>query len=526
MKSSANEVKRLLVVSRDSSILRPLWLIGESNGWQLEIAADPWEAIDRAQSGEVLDLLLLDFPQGSADALQSLRWLRQLRPALPIILIGHPDDHGRKQESIRMGARDYLIRPIDERYFEITIQRNLCAAGEEIDADISSDDVEPISNESFFIGVSPVMRKLRAQTALLAEANVPVLILGEDGSGKETTARLLHTLSVRSGFEFAKVNCAALPGDLLEKELFGCERKGINPSVRAKAGKLELCANGTVFLDNITEMPPTLQMKLLAVLQNRQFIRPGSSTVVEVDVRVVAASSIHVDRAISEHKLCEELYRHLSAYTVHVPSLRDRKEELSFLSRHFMHRLAKHYGLAPRELSPAIIEAWRAYNWPGNLRELEHCVKRYLMVGDEALAFETAQAGAESEVQRTASVRMRSLKQAAPVVGQVRPGVSETRSLRSLIQTVKAEAEKNAIAVALEKTGWNRKAAARLLKVSYRTVLYKIEQYKIVAAGSSELPRAWWIAENEDGLNGSGKARIPDREAGLLKITDRGNYES
>jgi two-component system response regulator AtoC len=489
MIKKAIEVTKLLVVSRDSSILRPLWSMGESNGWQLEIAADPWEAIDRAQSGATIDLLLLDMPQGSTEGLHSLRWLRRLRPALPMILIGHPDDNGRKQESIRMGARDYLIRPIEDRQLEMAIQRNISKSSEAAEADITSDDVEPISNETFFIGVSPIMRKLRAQAALLADADVPVLILGEDGSGKETTARLLHSLSVRSGFGFAKVNCAALPGDLLEKELFGCERSGINAPARTKAGKLEISAKGTIFLDNITEMPWALQSNLIEVLQNKRFIRPGTSTLVEADVRVVAASSINVERAISEHRLCEDLYHQLSAYTVHVPSLRDRKEELSFLSRHFMHRLAKHYGLAPREFSPAVIEAWRAYNWPGNLRELEDCVKRYLMVGDEELTFGKAQSGAEGESQETALVNARSVKQVALSHGQALGGVSGSRSLRSLIQSVKAEAEKNAIAVALEKTGWNRKAAARLLKVSYRTVLYKIEQYQMTASDSSAFTR-------------------------------------
>jgi two-component system response regulator AtoC len=489
MLENAIEATRLLVVSRDSAVLRPLWSMGESNGWQLEIAADPWEAIDRAQSGAPLDLLLLDLPQGNAEGLHSLRWLRRLRPALPIILIGHSDDNGRKQESIRMGARDYLIRPLEDRQLEMVIQHNLSMASEAIEADITSDDVEPVSNESFFIGVSPIMRKLRAQAALLAEANVPVLILGEDGSGKETTARLIHRLSVRSGFEFAKVNCAALPGDLLERELFGWERKGTNAPARTKTGKLELCAKGTIFLDEITEMPPGLQSNLLQVLKNKRFIRPGTSAFIEADVRVVAASSTNVERAISENRLSEDLYHQLSAYTIHVPSLRDRKEELSFLSRHFMHRLAKHYGLSPREFSPAIIDAWQAYNWPGNLGELEHCVKRYLMVGDEELGLGMSRFSSEGEAQEAALAKARGVNQMAPSPSQSRAGVSGSKSLRSVVQSVKAEAEKNAIAVALEKTGWNRKAAARLLKVSYRTVLYKIEQYQMTASDSSVFPR-------------------------------------
>jgi DNA-binding NtrC family response regulator len=370
----------------------------------------------------------------------------------------------------------------------MAIQRNLSVAKEDAEATIASEDVEPVSDESFFIGVSPIMRKLRAQAALLAEANVPVLIRGEDGSGKETAARLIHRLSVRSGFEFAKVNCAALPADLLERELFGCETKSASAPPRTRKGKLELCTKGTIFLDEITELPASLQPGLLEVLEHKRFIRPGTSEYIDADVRIVAASSSNPDRAISESRFAEDLYHHLCGYTIHVPSLRDRKDELPLLSRHFMHRLARHYGLSPRELSPAIIETWQAYNWPGNLRELENCVKRYLVVGDEDLAFGVGRAGSEGDAHGSVVTRTHNVKQLASLPGQSRMGTSGSRSLRSVVQSVKAEAEKNAIAVALEKTGWNRKAAARLLKVSYRTVLYKIEQYQMNASD----PAGFW----------------------------------
>jgi two-component system response regulator AtoC len=484
---NAIEIARLLVVSRDTAVLRPLWSMGESSDWQLETAANAWEAIERIQSGVRLDLLLLDISQADGDGLHILRWLRRLRPALPIVLIGQAGDAARREECMRMGARDYLVRPIESRQLETVLQRSLAMEREENETEITSDDVEPVSYESFFIGGSPIMRMLRAQAALLAEANVPVLILGENGSGKETTARLLHGLSVRSGFEFAKVNCAALPGDLLERELFGYEKNGATSPPRTRTGKLELCAKGTILLDEITEMPPALQSNLLQVLQNKRFIRPGTSTLVEADVRIVAASSTNVERSFFEHRLREELYHLLSAYTIHVPPLRERKEELPFLSRHFMRRLAKHYGLSPREFSPAIIEAWKAYHWPGNLRELEHCVKRYLLVGDEELAHGKSRPDTQGAAQGDGLSKAHIPSQAA-APGQSSVGVPAAKSLRSLLQNVKSEAEKNAIAAALEKTGWNRKAAARLLKVSYRTVLYKIEQYRMTPSSSSLFP--------------------------------------
>ena len=218
------------------------------------------------------------------------------------------------------------------------------------EADITSDDVEPMSYGAFFIGISPIMRKLRAQAALLAEANVPVLILGESGSGKETTARLIHKLSapfrirVRKGELCGATQRSAGEGTIRVPKGTATAHQGF------KSGKLELCAKGTILLDEITEMPLGVQANLLQVLQNKRFMRPGTSTPVEVDVRVLAASTSNMEHAVSEKRLREDLYYLLSAYTIHVPPLRERKEELPLLSRHFMHQLAKHYGLVSTRL--------------------------------------------------------------------------------------------------------------------------------------------------------------------------------
>jgi len=499
------EIARLLVVSRDSVVLRLLWSMGESNYWQLESAANAWEAMERVQSGIAPNLLLLDLPHGDADGLHMLRWVRRLRPALPIILLGHPDDVGKKQEALRLGARDYLLRPFDDPQLEMAIQHHLSTAGEGMETDITGDEVELIGDDTFFIGISPIMRKLRAQTALLAEADVPVLILGEGGSGKETIARLVHKLSLRSGFEFAKVNCAALPSDLLERELFGCEPDGTNAPVRTKLGKLELCEKGTILLDEITEMPMRVQANLLSVLQNKRFIRPGTSTSIKVDVRVLAASTTNMEHELFKNRLRDDLYYHLSAYTIHVPPLRERKEELPLLSHHLMHQLARHYGLSPRDFSPAIVEACQAYSWPGNLRELENFVKRYLMVGGKELGFEKNRSDLNEVTQNGASIKPRSLNPLPPSLIQPCVGANGSDSLRSLVQSVKLEAERNAIAAALDKTGWNRKAAARLLKVSYRTLLYKIEQYQMRSSDSAVFPGGKGPGSKGTGFRGNGR---------------------
>ena len=492
------EAIRLLVVSKEPTVVRSLWSIGEANSWELETVGSGWEALEFVQAGTTPDLLLLDLPRGDGDSLHILRWLRRLRPNLPIILLCYPDDAGRKNEAIRLGAQDYLVRPVDDEQLESVIRGQLSSRSDSIEMDLASEDIEQVSDDAFFVGASPIMRKLRAQAELLAQANVPVLILGETGSGKDTAARLIHKLSIRSGFKFLKVNCAALPGDLLETELFGYDRTDSTGSVRSKPGKLELCEKGTVLLDEIAEMPTSVQSKLMQVLLNKQFFRPGSGAPVEVDVRILAASSASIERALSERKLREDLYYRLSAFTVQTPPLRQRKDEIPLLLRHFMHHLAKHYGMPPRTFSPAVLEACHAYSWPGNLRELEEFVKRYLVMGDKELAF----GGQKSEdvFEHISPAAQTSHTDMVPLNGNGNGGQpSSLNSLKSLVQSVRFEAERSAIATALEKTGWNRKAAARLLKVSYRTLLYKIEQYHMSDA------EAYPSAFPGNGTRGNGK---------------------
>ena len=212
MAENLTETIRLLIVSRESALLGPLWSVAEQNSWQIEAAGNPWDAVERVQSGVAPHLLLLDVPRGDGDSLHLLRWLRRLRPDLPVIVTCFPEDSGRKREATRLGAQEVLIRPFDEERLEAAIHRHLMSPENE-EAEVASEDIEQLGPDSFFISASPVTQKLRAQAELLAEADVPVLILGEPGSGKDTVARLIHKLSVRSGFNFLKVNCADMPGE-------------------------------------------------------------------------------------------------------------------------------------------------------------------------------------------------------------------------------------------------------------------------------------------------------------------------
>src|SRR5579863_6866457 len=377
---------RLLVVSREPAILRSLWSISEINSWQLETAPSGWDAMERVQSGIVPDLLLLDLPRGDGDSLHILRWLRRLRPELRVVVLCHPEDGGRKKEATRLGAEDVLVRPFIEEQLESAIRQHLFAP-ENGNSGIASEDIEQLGEEAFFVSASPIMQRLRAQAELLAQADVPVLILGEGGSGRSTVARLIHKFSVRSGFCLMKVDCTATPGDMLEEELFGNGQAGHSNGHRTTPGKFELGEKGTIFLNEITAMPLSLQARVLQILQEKTFVRAGSDQAVPVDVHILAATSANIDRALAEKKLREDLYYRLSAFTVNVPSLRQRRDEIAVLLRHLMHKLASHYGLPAREFSPSVLDASQDYAWPGNLKELETFVKRYLVAGDRELAF-------------------------------------------------------------------------------------------------------------------------------------------
>jgi two-component system response regulator AtoC len=478
------ETRRVLVVSREITLLHPLLLLGESNSWHLETAAGGWEAMERVQSDIAPHLLLLDLPRGDADSLHILRWLRRLRPDLPVVVVCHPDDASRRDESIRLGAQAVLVRPFDENHLESVIRKNLDVPRESVEMNIASEDIESVGEDELFLSASPVMQKLRAQAELLAQADVPVLIVGEPGSGKGTVARLIHKLSVHSGFDFMRVNCAAMPGELLEIELFGRAdgRRDLSEDEtgRTSHGKLGLGGKGTLLLEEITEMPLDVQSRLLQILQDKQFVRPGEHQSVAVDVRVLAATSAKLDRALAEKRLREDLFYRLSAFTVHVPPLRQRKEEIKVLLQCYMHKLAHHYGLPPREFTAPVLDACIHHTWPGNLKELEIFVKRYLVAGDREIHLSVGDTEPGSRGNGSSQV----LKLPVAFYQELEAGMIEgaPKSLKSLIQSVKSEAERNAIASALEKTSWNRKAAARLLKVSYRTLLYKIERYHMTAA--------------------------------------------
>jgi two-component system response regulator AtoC len=460
---------RMLLVSRESSLVKCVHEIAQRNQWECDSATGGIEALERTQSGTPAQLVLLDLVPGDSESLHTLRWLQRVRPELPVIMLSPPDNTSQVLEAIRLGAQDYLLKPWKTREFEKVIKRHLNGSSDHA-ADSEGDQIESIGDDLFFITASPAMQKVRARAELLGQVNAPVLILGEPGSGKEVTARLIHKLSVRSGFRFVKVSCAALSGDFIESELFGYSR---GTSLPTRPGKLELAHRGTILLDEISEMPLTLQSKLLRVMQDRQFFRANDESVADVDIRVIATSSANIERSLAEKKLREDLYYRLSAFTVPVPPLRQRKEEIPLLIGHLMLRMAKHYSLPPRIIALSVLEKCQHHSWPGNLVELENFVKRYLVTGEDSVV-------AQEELAEDGDFSL-------PHSGD---GHNLQDSLKLMVRNAKGDTERSAIADALEKTQWNRKAASRLLRISYRALLYKIQEYHITPPGPYMSPLA------------------------------------
>jgi two-component system response regulator AtoC len=329
--------------------------------------------------------------------------------------------------------------------------------------------IQEFDNGEFFLAASPAMRKVRLQAEVLANLDVPVLILGESGTGKEALAHFIHKLSSRSKNRFSKVHCAALPDEILESELFGCERAAFTGVMPTKTGKFELCDKGTVLLDEVAELPPHLQAKLLHVLQDKKFFRLRGESMIDIDVRILASTAVNVHQAMADGGFREDLYYGLSAFTIVMPPLRDRREEISLLLHHFMGRMAVRYSRPSVSFTPELIEACLNHPWPGNMRELENFVKRYLVMGDEAQAL--------SELE--AAPRPKRVRGPGTVTIRLENDQEQDRNLKCLVRSLKVEAETQAITKALAETNWNRKRAARLLNISYRGLLYKIRQHGI-----------------------------------------------
>jgi len=470
----------ILLVDDEPSVLRYTKTLLEIDNYHVETAASGEEALRRMNYGPAPNLIVLDLVMPGMDGLQTLESCKKIRPEQKIVMISCVNDTNKVVQAIKLGASDYVTKPFLPPQLQGVIRRALDVKS---NADTQATQyvvkgaevVDNLDDDLFFLAASPAMKQIRAQVALIAKVDVPVLLLGESGVGKEIVARLIHKMSIRAHRPMLKVNCAALPADLLESELFGYEAGAFTGANKSKPGKFEIAHKGTILLDEIGEMSAALQAKLLHVLQDGQFSRLGGRANITADARVLAATNIDVQKAIAERRLREDLYYRLNAFTMTVPPLRERREEIPLLLRHFMSSLAQKFGKNALPISDKLVQECLRYPWPGNLRELGNFVKRFLVLGDENLAVEELQIKGKE--------------------GSFDPdGLSAQPSgrggLKALVRGLKDDAEAKEIQRALEDTNWNRKLAAAQLHISYKALLYKVKQHGLSPAGKELRMRA------------------------------------
>lgn len=412
------------------------------------------------------DLLLMDWRARDSDTEPDghrlLSQIRLARPALPIVILACSTDLKEAVMAARAGADDVILKPFRKSEIDTVVQKCLTEFGELDGEDDNQVREIPLDEDASFVVSCKRMRDIEFQCRLVARTDIPILVLGESGTGKEIVTMFIHKTSARAKREFLKVNCAAMPADLLESELFGYEQGAFTGAIKSKPGKFELCNGGTIFLDEIGEMPATLQAKLLQVLQDGSFSRLGGRNVVKVDVRVIAATNVDIKSALAQKTFREDLYYRLNGFTLKMPPLRERIEEIPILAHHFVRKVAEKCGCNPLPISPSLMHVLCNHAWPGNIRELENTIKRYLILGDERAVI---------------SDLGPSLVHGSYVPASGSPESGD--GLKNMVRNLKGDAESVAIAQALESRGWNRKLAACELKISYKALLYKIKQYNL-----------------------------------------------
>ncbi len=437
-------------------------------GYFVELAQDGDEILTQLRGARSrISAILLDPMMPQRDGMEVLKEIRQIDPDLPVIIVSGAASTLDVVTAMKTGATDFLCKPVAHEDLRVALSR---ALERRLAAQPLPMPVTARSANKMFIGSNPRMREIHDLISHVGWSEAPVLILGETGAGKEVLARELHANSPRAGKIFLKLNCAALPAELVESELFGYERGAFTGAFQKKAGMFEAADGGTILLDEIGDMDVRLQAKLLQVLQDREFQRIGGKDTVKVDVRIMAATHRDLEKAIADRTFREDLYYRLNVINILLPPLRDRREDIVPLAE----TLLQKHATAGRSVSITLElkQAFMAYHWPGNVRELENVVRKLLVLCDSDLIARELHAK---------SMRKTLLPCGATPVPPVEIDTAMAsrapeRPILEQVTRAKHQAETEAIMAALNSTRWNRKQAAALLKIDYKALLYKMKK--------------------------------------------------
>jgi two-component system response regulator AtoC len=500
------------VVDDDSAFANYLRTFLSLRGYETRSYSRGDELVAAVKAGDPPDIVLLDVMMPGMNGIETLRALKAAKPDLQAIMLSGREQASTIVEAVRLGAADYVVKPDDpEGLGEIALDAAIKSAIEktrlvseitELRRQLSDDQ----DRAFLFWGDSPEMKTIASVIEQVSDSDVTVLIRGESGVGKELVARAIHQRSLRRDKPFVKVNCAALPAELLESELFGHEKGAFTGAATTRVGKFEQADTGTIFLDEIGEMRAALQAKLLHVLQDAQFTKLGSNKSINVDVRVVAATNRDLEVMLERGEFREDLYYRLKVIEVTVPPLRERRAEISNLTQFFIDRYARRYNRPQRQLSEELQHLFQTYEWPGNIRELENMIKRIVILQDEQLvvremtrarrgvaAYAAAGAGAGAmhphvhaggvAIEEPDELRddPADLVDAPDDDEAVQPEEPVAMApvgsrLADVAKAAAIKAERTIIEDTLRQVHWNRRRAAEQLGVSYKTLLNKIKE--------------------------------------------------
>jgi DNA-binding NtrC family response regulator len=454
-------MSKILVVEDKASMAQMLKESLELEGYEVIIASDGAEGIKRIKDRNA-DLVLTDLKLPKKNGIEVLKASRNESPLTPVIVMTAYGSIETAVNAMKLGAYDFITKPLDIDHLNLLIDRAL--KNQKIVAEnlLLKDVLADRTGIPNIIGTSPKMREVADNIQKVASARTTVLLLGESGTGKELFARAIHDLSTRKDHPFVPINCAAIPGELLESELFGHEKGSFTGATERKLGKLELADRGTVFLDEIGEMEMSLQSKMLRALQEGMIDRVGGTGSVKIDVRIISASNKDLETAVKDREFREDLYYRLSVFPIVIPPLRDRKEDIPALIEHFISKYSIEMNIPGKEIEPDAMKVLQDYSWKGNVRELENVIERAMIL-------------CESDHVSKNDLRL----MPEGISGNSLEGIPMEGTLDEAAKAALKIVESRRIRKALEETGGNKSRASEILKVSYKTLLTKIKDYDL-----------------------------------------------
>jgi two-component system response regulator AtoC len=471
----------ILVVEDDEATRSALCEYLATAGYRVRTAASGGEGLAALQGSTDVDAVLLDLVMPDMDGFELLRRHHEAEGRAAVVVLSALSEAENVVKAMKFGAADYLPKPFDPSELDLVLRRTLEIRAPAVTGPRPAREAS--APEGGAVTLSAAMERVWALAQRVADTDVPVLLVGESGVGKDVVARRVHAASHRAEKPFVKINCAALPADLLESELFGHEKGAFTGAHAEKPGKFELAHQGSIFLDEIGEMDPRLQAKLLQVLQDEEFYRVGGKRSLRVDARVVVATNRDLETEIENGTFREDLYYRLNVVTIRVPPLRERKEDIAPLVHHFVQKYLHRYKGGLERVPDEVLERFHAYDWPGNVRELENLVRRLVVLREPSMVL----AALESSRPPPPALRTAAgVSRVSPLGVPVTPAtlhaapLTDDAPLKEVGKRAARIAEREAILRALMRTGWNKRKAAKRLQISYKALLYKIKDCEIV----------------------------------------------